>query len=155
MNPEYFKEAWIYKSHYYDFYNNFYNFPYTFGHLFSLGLYKFYLNNKEEFIPKYNMILKNSGKNNLKDLCNMCGIDITKKEFFKNSIEILKDKFEKYKSLVCENQEDKFMDIKYFEDRKDIEEKYTWNLEKIYKNIEEFEKDFEYVKEFSNSSIFL
>ncbi len=103
MNPEYFKEAWIYKSHYYDFYNNFYNFPYTFGHLFSLGLYKLYLNNKEDFIPKYNMILKNSGKNNLKDLCNMCGIDITKSEFFKNSIEILKDKFEKYKSLVCEN----------------------------------------------------
>lgn len=43
------------------------------------------------------------------------------------------------------------MDIKYFEDRKDIEEKYTWNLEKIYKNLEEFEKDFEYVKEFSKS----
>ncbi len=43
------------------------------------------------------------------------------------------------------------MDIKYFEDRKDIEEKYTWNLEKIYKNIEEFEKDFEYVKEFSKN----
>lgn len=43
------------------------------------------------------------------------------------------------------------MDIKYFEDRKDIEEKYTWNLEKIYKNLEEFEKDFEYVKEFSKN----
>lgn len=43
------------------------------------------------------------------------------------------------------------MDIKYFEDRKDIEEKYTWNLEKIYKNLDEFEKDFEYVKEFSKN----
>lgn len=38
------------------------------------------------------------------------------------------------------------MDIKYFEDRKDIEEKYTWDLEKIYKNIEEFENDFQKAK---------
>ena len=41
------------------------------------------------------------------------------------------------------------MDIKYFEDRNNIEEKYTWNLEKIYGSLEEFEKDFEKVKEFS------
>ena len=41
------------------------------------------------------------------------------------------------------------MDIKYFENRNDIEEKYTWNLEKIYGSLEEFEKDFEKVKEFS------
>ena len=34
MDSGYFKEAWIYKSHYYDFDNHFYNFPYTFGHLF-------------------------------------------------------------------------------------------------------------------------
>lgn len=38
------------------------------------------------------------------------------------------------------------MDIKYFENRKDIEEKYTWDLEKIYKNVEDFEKDFDEVK---------
>ena len=41
------------------------------------------------------------------------------------------------------------MDIKYFENRNDIEEKHTWNLEKIYGSLEEFEKDFEKVKEFS------
>ena len=31
-------------------------------------------------------------------------------------------------------------------ERKDIEEKYTWNLEKIYSNIEEFNKDYDLVK---------
>ena len=101
MNSEYFKEAWIYKSHYYDFDNHFYNFPYTFGHLFSLGLYKLYLNNSNDFHQKYKLILKNSGKNNLQDLCNMCLIDITKKEFFESSIEILKNKYNNYKKLVC------------------------------------------------------
>lgn len=100
MDKEYFKEAWIYKSHYYDFENNFYNFPYTFGHLFSLGLYKIYLNDSNSFHEKYKMILKNSGKNNLKDICNMCDIDITKGEFFNNSIEILKEKYIKYKNLI-------------------------------------------------------
>lgn len=43
------------------------------------------------------------------------------------------------------------MDIKYFENRKDIEEKYTWNLEKIYGNLEEFEKDFDDIKGLSNA----
>lgn len=38
------------------------------------------------------------------------------------------------------------MDIKYFESRKDIDEKYTWNLEKIYKTVDDFEKDFEDIK---------
>lgn len=100
MDSEYFKEAWIYKSHYYDFENNFYNFPYTFGHLFSLGLYKIYLNDSNSFHEKYKMILKNSGKNNLKDICSMCSIDITKEEFFNDSIEILKGKYIKYKNLI-------------------------------------------------------
>lgn len=101
MDSRYFKEAWIYKSHYYDFDNHFYNFPYTFGHLFSLGLYKLYLNNSHDFHQKYKLILKNSGKSNLQDLCNMCLIDITKKEFFESSIEILKNKYNNYKKLVC------------------------------------------------------
>lgn len=43
------------------------------------------------------------------------------------------------------------MDIKYFEDRKDIEEKYTWNLDKIYGSVEEFECEFENIKKFSDS----
>lgn len=100
MNEDYFGEAWIYKSHYYDFENNFYNFPYTFGHLFSLGLYKIYLEDSNEFHENYKMILKNSGKNNLKDICKMCEIDITNHEFFNNSIEILRKKYLKYKDLV-------------------------------------------------------
>ena len=40
------------------------------------------------------------------------------------------------------------MDVKYFENRNEIEEKYTWNLEKIYANVEEFEKDFNYANSF-------
>ena len=38
------------------------------------------------------------------------------------------------------------MDIKYFENRSEIEKKYTWDLEKIYKSIEDFEEDFKKAK---------
>ncbi|BAK81716.1 oligoendopeptidase F [Candidatus Arthromitus sp. SFB-rat-Yit] len=41
------------------------------------------------------------------------------------------------------------MDVKYFENRESIEEKYTWNLEKIYKNTQEFEEEFKNIKESS------
>ncbi len=45
------------------------------------------------------------------------------------------------------------MNIKYFENRNDIEKKYTWDLEKIYNNMEEFEKDFDRVKSLSSKII--
>lgn len=100
MYDDYFEEAWIYKSHYYDLHNNFYNFPYAFGQLFSLGLYDMYLKDKEGFHSKYHLILKNSGKKTIEELCKMCSIDITKKEFFENSIKILKNKYNNYKKLI-------------------------------------------------------
>lgn len=100
MYDDYFEEAWIYKSHYYDMYNNFYNFPYAFGQLFSLGLYDMYLNDEDSFHSKYELILKNSGKKTIESLCQMCSIDITKKEFFENSIKILKNKYNNYKKLI-------------------------------------------------------
>ena len=100
MDEEYFEQAWIYKSHYYMVNNNFYNYPYAFGHLFSLGLYNIYLNNPNDFNSKYNLILRNSGKKNLKEIGEMCSLDLNKKQFFLNSINILKSKFLKYKELV-------------------------------------------------------
>ncbi|AID45297.1 pepF/M3 family oligoendopeptidase [Candidatus Arthromitus sp. SFB-mouse-Japan] len=100
MHHEYFKEAWIYKSHYYDFNYNFYNYPYAFGLLFSLGIYDCYLNNSNDFHVKYEELLSKSGKNNLEDLGEIFNIDVSDKDFFRRSIEILKNKYYKYKDLV-------------------------------------------------------
>ena len=103
MDEEYFGYAWIYKGHYYIFDNNFYNYPYAFGHLFSLGLYDLYLKDKDSFHEKYNTILRNSAKKNIKDIGDMCSLNLENKEFFLNSINILKNKFLKYKELVTKN----------------------------------------------------
>ncbi len=100
---DYFKEAWIYKSHYYDFNYNFYNYPYTFGLLFSLGIYNLYLNGEKDFHNKYEEMLKVSGRSYLEDLSKIFNIDITNKEFFKSSLDILKDKYLKYRSLIDKN----------------------------------------------------
>lgn len=100
MHDDYFKEAWIYKSHYYDFNYNFYNYPYAFGLLFSLVIYDCYLNNSDEFHVKYEELLSKSGKNNLEDLGEIFNIDISNEDFFRRSIGILKNKYYKYRDLV-------------------------------------------------------
>lgn len=102
MHDEYFKEAWIYKSHYYDFNYNFYNYPYAFGLLFSLSIYSKYLNGMNNFHEKYEELLRNSGKSSLEDLGKIFNVDIRKREFFKLSIDILRNKYNEYKSLINE-----------------------------------------------------
>lgn len=100
MHEDYFKEAWIYKSHYYDFNYNFYNYPYAFGLLFSLSIYNKYLNGMDNFHEKYEELLRKSGKSSLEDLGKIFDVDIRKQEFFKLSIDILKNKYNEYKSLI-------------------------------------------------------
>ncbi len=41
------------------------------------------------------------------------------------------------------------MEIKYFENRDDIKKEYTWDLDKIYKSLDDFNNDFDKVKELS------
>ncbi len=64
---------WIWKSHYYESEYNYYNFPYAFGLLFARGLYAI-----------YEKLLIITGKNDLEDITKIRGIDIIKKDFWKN-----------------------------------------------------------------------
>lgn len=80
---------WAWKPHYYDADYNFYNFPYAFGLLFAKGLYAEYLKRKETFPSDYEKLLAYTGKANLKDIAMTMGIDITSKEFWKSSLDIV------------------------------------------------------------------
>lgn len=80
---------WAWKPHYYDADYNFYNFPYAFGLLFAKGLYAEYLKRKETFPSDYEKLLAYTGKANLKDVAMTMGIDITSKEFWKSSLDIV------------------------------------------------------------------
>ncbi len=81
---------WACKPHYYSAGNNFYNFPYAFGLLFAKGLYAQYLIEGDSFIPKYDKLLVETGKNDVKGVLASVGIDSSDKTFWRNSLELIK-----------------------------------------------------------------
>jgi pepF/M3 family oligoendopeptidase len=91
---------WVIKPHYYSGSLSFYNFPYAFGLLFAKGLYSKYLEDKEEFIPKYDILLSSTGKNTAEDVAKIMDVDITKKEFWASSLELIKGDIEKFLEIT-------------------------------------------------------
>ena len=87
---------WINKSHYYSASRNFYNFPYAFGLLFAKGLYAVYLNRGEALVEDYDRLLNATGKKNIKDVARMMNIDITKPDFFRNSLNLIQKDIDKF-----------------------------------------------------------
>lgn len=93
---------WAWKPHYYDPEYNYYNFPYAFGLLFARGLYKIYEKQRESFVKEYEKLLSITGKNDLEDIANTMGIDITKKDFWKNSLKSIEDDIDLFLKLSRE-----------------------------------------------------
>lgn len=82
---------WLVKSHYYSGGLSYYNFPYAFGLLFAKGLYATYLKDKAGFVPLYDKLLSATGKSSVEEAALIAGIDVTKKDFWISSLELLKE----------------------------------------------------------------
>jgi len=82
---------WACKPHYYSADANFYNFPYAFGLLFAKGLYAQYLNEGEPFVPKYDKLLVETGKNDVRGVLKTVGINSSDKNFWRNSLQLIKE----------------------------------------------------------------
>lgn len=95
---------WITKVHYYIPDIAYYNFPYTFGALFSRGLYAMYEQEGEAFLPKYQALLRASTTNTVEDCAAVAGIDLTKPEFWENSLKSITKQMEQFLSLVKEKK---------------------------------------------------
>ena len=78
---------WTCKGHYYSSGLSYYNFPYAFGGLFAMGLYTQFLNEGESFVPKYNALLKATATCSVEDTAKMAGIDLTKPDFWRSSLQ--------------------------------------------------------------------
>lgn len=91
---------WLCKSHYYSAQFNFYNYPYAFGLLFGKGLYAQYLNGYENFQAAYNKLLNNTTKMTAKDVAATMNIDITQKDFWLKSLEIIEREIEEFVMLT-------------------------------------------------------
>ncbi len=97
LDPEYMHPyMWCCKSHYYSAGLSYYNFPYAFGGLFSRGLYAKYLEEGEDFLPKYRALLKATTVENVEDVALIAGIDLTDPEFWRKSLDIIAEKIDEF-----------------------------------------------------------
>lgn len=93
---------WLCKSHYYSAGLNFYNWPYAFGLLYGKGLYKQYLKDKEAFVAKYDQMLRNTGFMSVEDVAMSMNIDVTKKEFWLESLQFIEEDIDLFEKLLKE-----------------------------------------------------
>lgn len=91
---------WVCKSHYYSAGQNFYNFPYAFGGLFARGLYAKYKEEGEAFLPKYRALLKATPVCSVEDAAALAGIDLTRPDFFRKSLQSYADRIDEFIKLT-------------------------------------------------------
>ena len=92
---------WVCKSHYYSSGLSFYNFPYAFGGLFAAGLYAQYRKEGEAFLPKYRALLKATTVCSVEDVAKMADIDLGDVNFWRQSLDIFKDRVEQFLALAA------------------------------------------------------
>lgn len=90
---------WLWKPHYYSYGHNFYNFPYAFGHLFGLGLYAVYRTEGQKFVPRYVELLRSTGEDYAAPLATRFGIDITRPDFWRQSLSVIEGQVMRYEAL--------------------------------------------------------
>jgi len=93
---------WINKPHYFMPGRHFYNFPYTFGLLFAKGLYAEYQRQGEAFIPKYDELLRATGKMNVRDVAALVGIETRDPEFWASSLKIIGQEIDDLLAIMTE-----------------------------------------------------
>ncbi|MBP3347670.1 MAG: M3 family oligoendopeptidase [Clostridia bacterium] len=97
LDPNYLHPyMWCCKSHYYRAGLSYYNFPYAFGGLFSRGLYAKYLEEGEAFLPKYRALLKATTVDSVEHVAEIAGIDLTKPEFWRTSLQMIADRIDEF-----------------------------------------------------------
>ena len=91
---------WLCKGHYYSTGRSFYNFPYAFGGLFARGLYAKYVEQGPSFVPVYRKLLYATPVTTVEGAAQVAGIDLTKKEFWANSLTSYKKTVDEFERLV-------------------------------------------------------
>ena len=101
LNPDFLHPyMWLWKPHYYSGGLSFYNFPYAFGLLFAKGLYGIYQKEGQKFTPKYDALLKSTGKMSVEDVAKLANIDLTTKDFWRTSLDVIKTDVELFLELT-------------------------------------------------------
>lgn len=91
---------WACKGHYYSEQLSYYNFPYAFGCMFAMGLYSQYEKEGADFIPKYKELLHATSVHSIEDTAAMVGVDITKKDFWRSSLETFANMIDEFIAMT-------------------------------------------------------
>jgi pepF/M3 family oligoendopeptidase len=91
---------WAAKPHYYSGELSFYNFPYMFGLLFGLGLYARYQADPDAFKGSYDKLLASTGLADAATLAGRFGIDLHAPDFWRASLEVIRQDIDRFEQLV-------------------------------------------------------
>ena len=92
---------WASKLHFYISGLSFYNFPYLFGYLFSLGVYARRAELGDEFFPRYEALLRDTGRMTAEELAaRHLDADLTRPEFWRGTVEMLATRIDRFEELV-------------------------------------------------------
>ncbi len=91
---------WVNKGHYYIAGLNFYNFPYAFGALFAKGLFAQFKKEPQIFVEKYDKLLNATVTATCEDVAKMADIDITKEDFWLDSLELMCEYIDEFIKLT-------------------------------------------------------
>lgn len=94
---------WANKLHFYISGLSFYNFPYLFGYLFSLGVYARRAQAGQDFYPRYEALLRDTGRMSAEDLAaKHLEVDLTKPEFWQATVASLESRVDAFENLLAE-----------------------------------------------------
>ena len=92
---------WANKLHFFISGLSFYNFPYLFGYLFSLGVYAKRARFGDEFFPRYEGLLRDTGRMTAEDLAaKHLDVDLTRPDFWRETVAMLKPRVNHFEKLV-------------------------------------------------------
>lgn len=95
---------WASKLHFYITGVTFYNFPYTFGFLLARALYNLFEQEGPSFLPKYEDFLRLTGSDTAEGVAKRSiGADLTRPDFWVESISSIKPHLKHYKELLAKN----------------------------------------------------
>jgi oligoendopeptidase F len=93
---------WASKLHFYITEVSFYNFPYTFGYLFSMGIFARFLAEGQEFLPRYEKLLMQTGSAPAEEVArDALGVDLQKPEFWNASIDLIASDWKNFQELTA------------------------------------------------------
>jgi oligoendopeptidase F len=92
---------WCSKLHFHLSRISFYNYPYIFGYLFALGVYAQKEKLGADFFPAYKRLLRDTGRMPAEKVAmEHLGADLTKPDFWRDSLAIVEHKVEAFEHSV-------------------------------------------------------